>query len=61
MILVLADELSHRMVAGEGVQAQLRRGGVTLLMPGDVGPLDDETTRRFQRVFGRRLRLSVGR
>ncbi len=61
VILVLADELSHRMVAGEGVQAQLRRGGVTLLMPGDVGPLDDETTRRFQRVFGRRLRLSVGR
>ena len=59
MILAVADQLGHRLQPGEQVVVQLRRSGIVLLLPRDVGPLEAETERRFSRRFERRLRLAV--
>jgi len=59
VVLRLADELSHRLLAGQSISVQARRGGVSVLVPSDVGRLDEEVERRFQRCFGRPLRISV--
>jgi hypothetical protein len=59
VILALADALSHRLLPGEAVAAEARHSGVTLIAPGDLGPLEPELEQRFRRTFGRALRLSA--
>jgi exopolyphosphatase/guanosine-5'-triphosphate,3'-diphosphate pyrophosphatase len=60
VVLALADQLGHRLRSDGGVRVLLRRGGATVSLPADVGPLGTEMERRFWRCFDRRLRLAVG-
>jgi exopolyphosphatase/guanosine-5'-triphosphate,3'-diphosphate pyrophosphatase len=59
VILDLADQLSQRLPEAGEVRVQVRRGEVEVRTPADVGPLEAEAQRRFERCFERRLRLSA--
>lgn len=57
VILAVADELGRRLSASVRVRVQSWRNVVTLLITEDIGQLEEETHRRFERCFGKRLRV----